>query len=640
MSAIAGLVYFDGRRPAPDALTAAAARLHRRGPDASGQWHGGPAALAQQVLFTTPESLAETGPLASADGAQIITADARLDNRADLCRALSLRDDGQPDAALILAAYDRWGAGCAAQLLGDFAFAIWDARRRQVFAARDIMGVRPVFYYHGGGQFAWASDVQALRALPGVPSRLNEARLADFITGGVDATQSFYADLPRLPPAHTLTVSAAGLKLAPYWDLRAVRDTRLPTDDDYAAAFREHLTEAVRARLRSAYPVGSMLSGGLDSTSVVCLARPMLAERGQRLHTFSLLFDAAPASDERQFMAPAVAAGGLEHHPLLADPATPLTDLETLLDYSGEPFSHMGLALQDQANRAARSHGVRVLLDGNYGDTVVSHGNLRLAELLRTGHWRTAAREFEAVAGRWRPGRTRAMLTQAWLVGFKPLLPEFTRQAVRRLRNLRDRRQPFWAVDTLLNPALAWRVDGDAALRAHLETRARRYTTTGAENRFGLARLPAMSELYNRIAAGAGLELRHPFLDRRLIEFCLGLPSEQRLRDGWSRLIQRHAMAGILPEAVRWRRSKSSPIYGVSHALLTRDMPRLAAIMAGLASTAPWIDQAAAERDYAQLRRAAERAEYAVPAHWDAMVRLSRVAALILWLPPQGLPPV
>jgi len=336
-------------------------------------------------------------------------------------------------------------------------------------------------------------------------------------------------------------------------------------------------------------------------------------------------------------MAPAVEAGGLEHHALVMDPATPLTALEALLDLSGEPFFHMALALQHQANQAARAAGVRVLLDGNYGDSVVSHGSLRVAELVRAGRWRTAAREFTGVAGRWRTGQSRLMLQMVWLVAVKPLMPEFSRRAWRQLRRLGDPRRPAWASETLLNPAFAWRLDGDAGLRAQIETRARRFTSTQAENRFGLARLPAGAELYNRIAGGSGLELRHPFLDRRLIEFCLGLPSEQRLRDGWNRLIQRHAMAGILPEAVRWRRSKSSPIFSISQALMTRDMPRLAEIMHGLPLTAPWIDLPAAERDHAELRLAAERAEYAMPAHWDAMARLARVAALILWLPQHGL---
>ena len=637
MSGFAGLVYFDGRPPAPDALAAAEARLLRRGPDAGGAWLGGPAALAQRVLFTTPESLSETAPLALTDAngtvSHVIVADARLDNRAELCGLLNLRDEGQPDAALILAAYQRWGADCAARLLGDFAFAIWDTTRRAVLLARDIMGVRPLFYFHSRDFCAFASDVQALRQIPGVPSRLNEARLADFLTGGLDATQSFYADLPRVPPAHTVTLSAAGEpRPNRYWDLEAVRDTRLPSDDEYAAAFRERITESVRARLRSAFPVGSMLSGGLDSTSVVCLARPMLAERGQTLHTFSLLFDAARGSDERQFMAPAVEMGGLEHHALVVDPASPLTDLEGLLELSGEPFSHMALSLQHEANCAARAAGVRVLLDGNYGDAVVSHGTGRVAELLRAGRWGTAWREFAGLAGRWSPRRAQAIGIMAWTMAIKPLLPEFLRQAARGARRLRQPDRPFWAANTPVSPALAWRLDRDAALHAHIESRARRYRDTRAENRFSLAKLPAMPELYNRIAAGPGIELRHPYLDRRLVEFCLGLPAEQRLRDGWKRLIQRNAMRGILPEAVRQRRSKSSPIYGVSHALFTGDMPRLAALMPQIEVSAPYVDLAVARADYAQLQQAAEHAEYDVPRHWNPMLRLSRVLALSLWL--------
>ncbi|MCC7361000.1 MAG: hypothetical protein IT317_16065 [Anaerolineales bacterium] len=632
MSGFAGLVYFDGRAPAPDALAPAEARLLRRGPDAGGAWHAGPAALTQRVLFTTPESLAEAGPLASADGACMIVADARLDNRAELCGQLALRDDGQPDAALILAAYQRWGADCAAQLLGDFAFAIWDTARREVLLARDIMGVRPVFYYHSRAFCAFASDVQALRSIPGVPSRLNEAHLADYLTGGVDAAQSFYADLPRVPPAHTVTLSAAGPRLSRYWDLDAARDTRLPNDDEYAAAFRERITASVRARLRSAFPVGSMLSGGLDSTSVVCLARPMLAERGERLHTFSLLFDAARASDEREFMAPAVALGGLEHHTLLVDPASPLTDLERLLDLSGEPFVHMALSLQHQANSAARAAGVRVLLDGNYGDAVVSHGLGRLTELLRAGRLRTAWREFTGMTGGWQPRRTRALAGMAWSMALKPLMPEFMRQGVRGWRRLRQPDRPYWAAGTPINPSFAWRLDSDTALRAHIEARARRFRDTRAENRFSLAKLPAMPELYNRIAADPGIDLRHPYLDRRLIEFCLGLPAEQRLRDGWNRLIQRNAMRGILPEAVRQRRSKSSPIFSIGRALLANDMPRLAELMPAVAISAPYVDLAVTRADYAQLQQAAALGEYTVPRHWNPMLRLSRVLTFSLWL--------
>ncbi|MCC6190075.1 MAG: asparagine synthetase B [Anaerolineales bacterium] len=636
MSGIGGVVYFDGHPAEPADLAGFSARLSQRGPDGGGLWLAGPVALAQHALWTTPESLAERGPFTSPDGALVIAADARLDNRAELCRALDLRDAGQPDSALILAAYARWGEAAPERLLGDFAFAVWDAREQRLFCARDAMGVRPFFYYQSARCLAWASDLKALLALPGVPCRVNELRLADFLTGGHDLASTFYADIMRLPPAHTLSVSAHGeqpARLRRYWDLAAPRDTRLPSDAAYAEAFRELLTASVRARVRSAFPVGSMLSGGLDSTSVVCLARGLLDSRttGGRLHTFSLLFDAVPASDERGYMAPTVAAGGLEHHTILADEVTPLSDLETLLDIAGEPYHHMGLPLQWLADAAAQQAGVRVLLDGNYGDAVVTHGNMRLAELAHHGQWRALAREVAGLTTGWRR-RTRGAFYLAWLAAFKPLLPKFGRQAWRGLRRWRDPQRPAWAFQSIIAPAFAQRMTGQDALQASLHRREQRYRTTRAENQFSVGKMQVQPELYNRLAARCGLELRHPFLDRRLVEFCLGLPSEQRLRDGWARIVQRNAMAGILPEAVRWRRSKSSPIYSMGRALFTRDLPRLGEIVHAAGGLERWVDPAALQRDYDRLCRAAAEARYHQPADWRAMARLDRAVHLALWL--------
>lgn len=640
MSGIGGVVHLDGRPAEPAELVGLSARLALRGPDGGGLWHAGPVALVQHVLWTTPESLAEREPLASPDGALIIAADARLDNRAELCRALDLRDDGQPDSVLILAAYARWGEAAPERLLGDFAFAVWDAREQRLFCARDAMGVRPFFYHQSARCLAWASDLKALLALPGVPCRVNEPRLADFLTGGHDLASTFYADIMRLPPAHTLSVSAHGeqpARLRRYWDLAAPRDTRLPSDAAYAEAFRELLTASVRARVRSAYPVGSMLSGGLDSTSVVCLARGLLDSRtaGGRLHSFSLLFDAAPASDERGYMAPAVEAGGLEHHTILADEVTPLSHLETLLDIAGEPYHHMGLPLHWLADAAARQAGVRVLLDGNFGDAVVTHGNMRLAEMAHHGQWRALARELAGLTTGWRR-RTRSAFYIAWLAAFKPLLPVFGRQAWRELRRWRDPRRPAWAFQSIIAPAFAQSMTGQAALQASLLRRAQRYRTTRAENQSSVSRLQAQPELYNRLATCCGLELRHPFLDRRLVEFCLGLPAEQRLRDGWGRIIQRNAMAGILPEAIRWRRDKSTPIYSMGQALCTQDMPRLGELVHAARGLDHWVDQAVLQRDYDRLCRAAAEARYHQRANWHAMARLDRAVHLVLWLEQLG----
>jgi asparagine synthase (glutamine-hydrolysing) len=177
LSAIAGLVRLDDQPVDPAEPAAMRARLAHRGPDGGGDWHGGPAGLTHCLLRVTPESLSEQQPLASSE--RIITADARLDNRAELCAALGRPDAGQPDAALILAAYERWGAACAEHLLGDYAFAIWDSAERTLFCARDYIGFKPFYYHAGPHLFAFATELKALFALPDVPRRLNEVRVAD-----------------------------------------------------------------------------------------------------------------------------------------------------------------------------------------------------------------------------------------------------------------------------------------------------------------------------------------------------------------------------------------------------------------------------------------------------------------------------
>src|SRR3989454_9825112 len=278
------------------------ARLAHRGPDGAGVWSGGAVGLGHRLLHTTPESLREHLPLASGDGTLVLTADARIDNRGELLAALG-RGVEATDAELILAAYERWGERCPEHLLGDFAFVIWDARRATLFCARDHFGVKPFYYYHAPGRlFCFASEIKGLLALAEVPRRLNETRVADYLVPLLeDKVITFYQDILRLPPAHRMTVTRQGVRIEQYWALDPEREIRMKSDADYAAAFREIFTEAVRCRLRSAFPVGSMLSGGLDSSSIVCVARQLLAQDGgETLHTFSPVFDDVREGGERR----------------------------------------------------------------------------------------------------------------------------------------------------------------------------------------------------------------------------------------------------------------------------------------------------------------------------------------------------
>jgi asparagine synthase (glutamine-hydrolysing) len=287
MSGICGLFNLDDAQVADADLRAMTAMLNRRGPEGTGRWRDRQVGLGHTLLATTPELLFEKQPFTHEETGCTITADVRLDNRSELATALSLRRplESTGDAELILMAYLEWGADCVERLLGDFAFSIWDPRHQALFCARDHFGMRPLYYHHlQGRHFVFASDARAILVLPQVPYRINEGRVADFLVPALewyDYTSTFFEDVFRLPPGHRATVTPSGLDVAEYWHPQPGPELGSMSDDDYRQGFVEVFTEAVKARLRAPTgTVGSTLSGGMDSGSVVAIAKEILKTRG------------------------------------------------------------------------------------------------------------------------------------------------------------------------------------------------------------------------------------------------------------------------------------------------------------------------------------------------------------------------
>ena len=409
MSAIVGFYGRDGQPVDRADLERMTESLAHRGPDGAGVWHIGPVGLGHRMLWTTPESLHEQLPLTGKKGDLVITADARIDNRDELITALGLAQwsHGEiTDSELILRAYEQWGEDSPKRLLGDFAFAIWDERRQALFCARDHCGVKPFYYYQSARALIFASEIKALLSTREVPRRLNPVRVADYLAGIFeDRTSTLYRDILRLPAGHSMTVRGRESRVQPYCWLDPSREIRLRSDDEYADAFRDQFTDAVRCRLRSAFPVGSLLSGGLDSSSIVGAARRVLAEDGRRLHTFSAIFPGLPASDlpkidERPFMEAVLAMSGLTPHYVHADRLSPLSELDRVFWHEDEAFLAPNLYMHWALYRAAHQQSVRTLLDGVDGDTTVSHGLDYLSELAGAGRVRTLGREVMALASR------------------------------------------------------------------------------------------------------------------------------------------------------------------------------------------------------------------------------------------------
>lgn len=570
MSGICGVWAFDGRDPD---LGPVLAQLERRGPDGTHCWADGPVALGHTLLATTPEALVEVLPLTDPDSGCTITADARIDNRDELIAALDLGGETRTigDGELILRAYLRWAEECPTRLIGDFAFAIWDPRSNRLFCARDHLGMRQFNYHHAPGSlFAFASEAEAVVAHPLVPNQLDEGRVADALENmeGIDFTSTFYEKVRKLPPAHSLTIGPA---LEPaifrYWTLEAPLQLRLGSDEAYAAAFLEIFTEAVRSRLRSAGPVGSMLSGGMDSGSVTAIAAELLAAQGNGpLVTYSAVGpDPVTCIETRTIQIAAKSIAGLDPHFINYANLQPYrSDLLRLWEGSHPFDSHMTLirALYLVANR----QGLKIVLDGVGGDVVLSAGNA-VARLLRRGRVRQAWREARAEERFWGPSwaAPRVFRVAAWMTFAPRPIRILRRKIMHRLR------QTFSTEHGIVAPEFARRVN--------LKSRRERFMNLNSDReRTEAQRLAeaiqhphsaAAKERYDRVASALAVERRDPFLDIRVISFCLSLPSSQLQADGWPKTVLRRAMQGRLPEAVLWRRGKEHLGWNFTQSLIT-----------------------------------------------------------------------
>ena len=562
MSGIAGIIRLDGAPVAIADIESMLAPMQRRGPDRKRATCVGNAGFGQALLATTPEALAEPQPWVHPDSGCMVVSDSRLDNRPQLLEALGLdprQVDRVGDGELLHAAYQRWGAGCADRLLGDFAFAIWDPRQQILLCGRDIMGVRPLYFHHAPGRlFVFASDTDALLALPEVPCRVNEGRIADALVQeleGIDRTSTFFLDIARLPPARTLLLAAGHVTQEEYWNpLRTPPDPMPTSEGEWTRVVREHLSSAVRLRLRGSCRVGSMVSGGLDSSSVAALGQEILTAEGRgRLATFSAINSAGECAetdavrsmlDAFDFEATTIDLQALD---------AVLPAIRAQLAELREPFDG-SMSLISAVYASAGARRVRCILDGMPADTLYTAG-FHFQALARRGRlgqaWREA-RDLHRNDGVARPG------LRAW----QTLVGAFAPGWVRRRWEARGDRALFASellLPSFIAPGLVHRVGLWERFQTYRADMANtRLTDAGghAQSVMTAAYTTAAIERYNRVASFHGIEPRHPFLDRRVIELHAWLPVELRLREGRYKWVLREAMRDLLPADVAWRRGK------------------------------------------------------------------------------------
>ncbi|MBI2425365.1 MAG: hypothetical protein HYV27_21240 [Candidatus Hydrogenedentes bacterium] len=566
MSAIYGFAQWPRDTFDPAAFDAMTEALRHYAHDGSGAWHHANIALGHHALDATRHADAEKFPFEDPESGLAVTADARLDNRADLCAELGLPPAPRTvlsNGTLIAWAYRKWGTDCPKHLIGDFAFALWDPAAQQFFAARDHMGIRPLFYAHqSGSHFVFASDILGVLAMPGVEGRRDRARL-DLSSGWFPndtGAETYFEDIRLIPPGHALTASAHGLDLRCYWAPVEQPELRLENEAAYADRVREVLTEAIRCRIDSTANVGCHISGGLDCTTAAVIANEFLMQEAKRIVGYSWSPaprpEDYPLTDERRYVEAAAAMLGIKQGKDLHYTELTAATLEELQarDVATEPTTFLNHDLVIQ--RKVHHNGVRTLISGWGGDDGLSfNGAALFPEYLLTGQWGLLWREINAMA---------AVERVSPLYVFKErVLLYLTPNWIKHVRDLAKR---------------------DPLRRAHAWKKLRHYQP-GLQYRFyppfmrkrQLARLKspgiAMRLVsWNASAAPHGLTYVYPFLDKRVVELSLALPKRLYFTRGYKRYIYRLAVQGIFPEGMQWTREKRDEAMQSLQQQLGRDM--------------------------------------------------------------------
>ena len=592
------------------------AALGHRGPDGSGSWEGEGVALGHRRLSIIDLSEAGRQPFASADGALQLIHNGEIYNYRELRAELQAKGHtfrSATDTEVILHAYLEWGERCVERFNGMWAFAIWDERRRRLFCSRDRFGVKPFLYRWNGGRFAFASELAAFRADPTLVPRPNLRAVRDFLEQGYTdhLDETFLAGVRRLPAAHSLVLDPNGLRLERYWRLEAAS----PADADATPRFRELLLDSVRLRLRSDVPVGTALSGGLDSSAIACAVDHLLttdAESalpvGERQRTFTVGFP-DPGFDERPFAESVTRRIQSDPHWITFDDRAATDVLPAVVEAQGEPFGSTSVVAQWHVMREARRAGVKVMLDGQGGDEVLAGYPTtlpyRLADLAARGRLRGLVREARA----W--SRLHGIGAGATARGLAtPFLPADLRWRLRGRRG--DAHRLVHADLRRLEPTPELEHAPDLPDRLR-----RRYAGILLERG-----LPELLRYEDRNSMAHSVEARVPFLDYRLVEFAYGQRAETLVRDGVTKRILREAFADLLPEDVRSRTDKLG--------FVTPEARFLRGALGDLAGDV-FASRSLAERGFVDPRAAIARLGAHRRGELTAGFELFRVLSLELW---------
>ena len=558
VSGIAAILNLDGSAASQSEIERVANVLRPFGPDRRKTLVRGNAAFAFCLHVLTPEDLFERQPLSLANRL-IMLFDGRIDNRRELSDSLGISPPelhSMPDSMIVFRLFDRWGERAFERIVGVFAIILMDLQKGELICVRDHLGKRVLHYHRSVERFAVATAPEALFALSWVPRTMNRDLVADtLVNRGLNHEITYYQGIKRVPPACMVRMRGAHFSNERFWDPHSIVDVRFKSDHEYVEAFQERLDAAVKARLRSYRTPCAMMTGGLDSSSIAVIAADMLAANGNKLNTYTAVPEAEFVKEERRGLyydetpyVRQIAQANPNIIPHLIPPSQgPILDqIAGQIRLGGVPSGNIlnGLWVMD-IFAAARSAGHNVMLCGEIGNLTISyHGRGLFAELLRTGRWLRLFGEIKASGYLWQK-----MLRQWTIAPYVPA-PLF-----RWYKHWRRGGKTPWHDYSLVHPGFARRSGVIArAAHEHLPFDAPPPSDNRRTRIDDFQCYCEMADWFAKLRAAYGIDTRTPAFDRRVVEFCIGIPEDQYLRKGHDRRLIRRAMKGRLPDAVLQKR--------------------------------------------------------------------------------------
>ncbi len=570
MSTFAGIYNFYAPAIDPHLLMRMGQAIEKRGPDGGSHCLAGPLGMVYRAFHTNNESKSETQPVLSREG-HVLCWDGRLDNRRELIPELKDYDLADlTDVAIVLAAFRKWNQDFVPRLIGDFALSLWDNHGQTLFLARDPAGARPLYYHLTAETIIWSSELTPLIEFPSVQLEINDDYVAGFLGLSIEPSATPYKYVRAVPPGHVAKLTKGSLEIKRFWELNPNRQIRYKTDAEYEEHFRYLFREAVRCRLRVNGPAWATLSGGLDSSSIVCMADEILASGeadASKVETVSYVYDESTSCDELNFVEVIEKSRGRAGTYLSEGDYPLLRVFPHDSDLTYPDFIDCFFARHQGLSKAMSEDGARVLITGHGGDEVLGSGAnpfFELADLLLQGKFIRLNQSLRA----WSKFQRKSYLSMVLRDLAIPLMPRsvqifcgvvpkhlqlppwFDPEFVARTR-LRERNFHFPNIFNFKLPSERAQAGGFLSAvgfvsKASLRTR-------------------------------GGIELSHPYLDRRLVEFLQAIPHEQRIRPGETRSLMRRALRGLVPEKVLNRQTKRGPEEAMLRAIV-REWPQLQAM--------------------------------------------------------------